>query len=257
TYEPSPTGPLARVVVAGEPLPMKLPAALPKPPLETIRDSEITGRRAVVLSTIGDPPENYAGGQWQEFTLMVDGKTFDPSRIDQRGLLGAGGEWTSRNPDLRDDHVFHIHTNPVQVTQVNGQPQADLQWRDTVVVPRQGGQCRPTFALPRLHRRLHDALPHDEPRGDGHDAGGRGLQGLTPRAWTCTPSPRPRRAATPRSPRDHPRNRANADSKAVTPISPAAQKFHLFILCRALDNSVTVSDSSAPGLMLGKRHIAD
>src|SRR5262249_59799801 len=57
TYEPSPTGPLARVVVAGEPLPMKLPAALPKPPLETIRDSEITGRRAVVLSTIGDPPE--------------------------------------------------------------------------------------------------------------------------------------------------------------------------------------------------------
>jgi FtsP/CotA-like multicopper oxidase with cupredoxin domain len=43
----SPTGPLARVVVAGEPLPMKLPAALPKPPLETIRDSEITGRRTL------------------------------------------------------------------------------------------------------------------------------------------------------------------------------------------------------------------
>jgi FtsP/CotA-like multicopper oxidase with cupredoxin domain len=33
----SPTGPLARVVVAGEPLPMALPAALPNPPLETIR----------------------------------------------------------------------------------------------------------------------------------------------------------------------------------------------------------------------------
>src|SRR5262249_10118673 len=56
---------------------------------------------------------------------------------------------------------------------------------------------------------------------------------------------------------DHPRNLANADSKAVTPISPAAQKFHLFILCSALDNSVTVSNSFAPGLMLGKRHIAD
>jgi hypothetical protein len=57
--------------------------------------------------------------------------------------------------------------------------------------------------------------------------------------------------------RDHPRNLPNADSKAVTPISPAAQKFHLFILCSALDNSVTVSNSSLPGLMLGKRHIAD
>src|SRR5262249_36986597 len=30
---PSPTGPLARVIVAGEPLPMKLPTVLPEPPL--------------------------------------------------------------------------------------------------------------------------------------------------------------------------------------------------------------------------------
>jgi FtsP/CotA-like multicopper oxidase with cupredoxin domain len=133
---PMSTGPLARVVVAGQPLAMKLPAALPKPPLETIRDSEITGRRTLVLSTIGDPPENDPGGQWQEFTMLIDGKTFDPSRIDQRVRLGAVEEWTVRNPDLRDDHAFHIHTNPFQVTQVNGQPQADLQWRDTVVVPR-------------------------------------------------------------------------------------------------------------------------
>jgi FtsP/CotA-like multicopper oxidase with cupredoxin domain len=135
---PMSAGPLARVVVAGEPLPMKLPAALPKPPLETIRDSEITCRRTLVLSTIGDPPENDPGGQWQEFTLMIDGKTFDPSRIDQRVRLGAVEEWTIRNPDLRDDHAFHIHVNPFQVTQVNGQPQADLQWRDTVLVPRKG-----------------------------------------------------------------------------------------------------------------------
>ncbi len=31
---PSPVGPVARVVVSGEPMPMKLPARLPKPPLE-------------------------------------------------------------------------------------------------------------------------------------------------------------------------------------------------------------------------------
>jgi len=133
---PSPTGPLARVVVAGEPLPMKLPAALPKPPLEAIRDSEITGRRTVVLSTIGDPPENYPGGLWQEFTFMIDGKTFDPARIDQRVHLGAVEEWTIRSTDMRDDHVFHIHTNPFQVIEIGGQPQADRTWRDTVVVPR-------------------------------------------------------------------------------------------------------------------------
>jgi FtsP/CotA-like multicopper oxidase with cupredoxin domain len=130
---------LARVVVAGDPLPMKLPAALPKPPLDTIRDSEITGRRTIVLTVYGDPPENNPGALWQEFRFMIDGKTFDPSRIDQRVQLGAVEEWTLRNEDQRDDHAFHIHVNPFQVMQVNGRPQADLQWRDTVVVPRQGG----------------------------------------------------------------------------------------------------------------------
>src|SRR5262245_36207033 len=57
--------------------------------------------------------------------------------------------------------------------------------------------------------------------------------------------------------RAQPRYLANAASKAVTPISPAAQKLHLFILCSALDNSVTLSDSFMPSLMLGKRHVAD
>src|SRR5262249_4156371 len=90
---PMSTGPQARVAAPGEPLAMKLPAALPKPPLEAIRDGEITGRRTLVLSTIGDPPENDPGGQWQEFTMMIDGKTFDPSRIDQRVRLGAVEEW--------------------------------------------------------------------------------------------------------------------------------------------------------------------
>jgi len=60
---------------------------------------------------------------WQEFRFMV-----------------AVEEWTIVNNDGRDDHVFHIHTNSFQVMQVNGQPQADLHWRDSVVVPRRGGR---------------------------------------------------------------------------------------------------------------------
>src|SRR4029077_18707306 len=77
----SPTGPLARVVVAGEPLSMKLPTALPKPPLEAIRDSEITGGRALVCGPT--EPQNNIAGHWQEYAFTVDAKTFDPSRIDQ------------------------------------------------------------------------------------------------------------------------------------------------------------------------------
>jgi FtsP/CotA-like multicopper oxidase with cupredoxin domain len=131
---PSPTGPLARVVVAGAPLPMKLPAALPRAPLETIRDNEITGRRTLVLGATS--PENDVAGHWQEFSFTADGKTFDPARVDQRVKLGAVEEWTIRNTHEHDDHVFHIHTNPFQVIAVGGQPQADRTWRDTAVVPR-------------------------------------------------------------------------------------------------------------------------
>ena len=130
----SPTGPLARVVVAGEPLPMALPAALPKPPLETIRDSEITGRRTLVFGA--NEPQNNVAGHWQEYAFTVDGKIFDPSRIDQRVRLGAVEEWTIRNTHEHDDHMFHIHTNPFQVIEVAGQPQADRPWRDSAVVPR-------------------------------------------------------------------------------------------------------------------------
>jgi FtsP/CotA-like multicopper oxidase with cupredoxin domain len=130
----SPTGPLARVVVAGDPLPMKLPAALPKPPLEPIRDSEITSRRTLVFGAT--EPQNNVAGHWQEYTFTVDGKVFDPTRIDQRVRLGAVEEWTIRNTHQHDDHMFHIHTNPFQVVEIGGQPQADRMWRDTVVVPR-------------------------------------------------------------------------------------------------------------------------
>ena len=74
---------------------MKLPAALPKPPLETIRDSEITGRRTLVFGAT--EPQNNIAGHWQEYAFTVDVKIFDPARIDQRVRLGAVEEWTIRN----------------------------------------------------------------------------------------------------------------------------------------------------------------
>jgi hypothetical protein len=56
---------------------------------------------------------------------------------------------------------------------------------------------------------------------------------------------------------DHPRSLPHTDSKAVTPISPAAQKFHLPILCSLSDSSLTFAISSPAGLMRGRCHMAD
>lgn len=134
---PAPTGPLARLEVVGEPMPMRLPPALPRPPLESIKDSEITGRRKLVLSKRG--PEAEAAGDWREFAFLIDGKTFDPTRIDHRVRLGSVEEWTIENVDTHDDHVFHIHTNPFEIVEVNGRTLATPQWRDTAIVRNNGG----------------------------------------------------------------------------------------------------------------------
>ncbi len=132
---PSPTGPLARVIVAGGPATMSLPASLPPAPLATIEDDELTGSRTLTFSVI--EPEFPPAADYQEFAFLVDDRRFDHDRVDQQVTLGPVEEWTVINEDATD-HVFHIHTNPFQVTQVNDEPLAPPVWRDTVTVPRFG-----------------------------------------------------------------------------------------------------------------------
>ncbi|MFO1059345.1 MAG: multicopper oxidase domain-containing protein [Dongiaceae bacterium] len=131
---PSPTGLVATVVVRGEPAAMRLPAALPPGPFRDIADHEITNRRQLVFSA--DTPEAEAAGTWREFRFLIDGKVFDPHRVDQRVRLGAVEEWTIVNKHFHD-HIFHIHTNPFQLVRVNGEPVPPV-WLDTVVLPRNG-----------------------------------------------------------------------------------------------------------------------
>ena len=97
--------------------------------------SDHYGRRRTLVFGATEPQNNISG-HWQEYAFTMDGKIFDPARIDQRVRLGAVEEWTIRNTHKHDDHMFHIHTNPFQVIEIGGQPQADRTWRDTVVVPR-------------------------------------------------------------------------------------------------------------------------
>jgi FtsP/CotA-like multicopper oxidase with cupredoxin domain len=132
---PSPTGLLAHVVVEGEPVTMSLPASLPESPLAPIGDDEITGTRTITFTAI--EPEVPAAATYQEFADLIDGRRFDPDRVDQSIRLGAVEEWTVVNDDT-SDHVFHIHTNPFQVVAVNDEPVSDTLWRDTVIVPHEG-----------------------------------------------------------------------------------------------------------------------
>jgi len=128
---PNRTWVLADVVVAGKPMAMELPTALPRVPLAPIRTEEITGRKRITFSTLAPAS---GGDDYREFRFfMVDGRVFDPNRVDHRIRLGSVEEWEIVNLDDAD-HPFHIHTNPFLVTKVNGVPLPEPIWRDTVNV---------------------------------------------------------------------------------------------------------------------------
>jgi FtsP/CotA-like multicopper oxidase with cupredoxin domain len=177
----SPTGPIARLVVEGDPLTMNLPTKLPPPPEKIIGDKEITGTRVLTF-----PATSPGTMEWQKFRFMIDGKIFDPDRVDQRVRLGAVEEWTIIN-EHTDDHVFHIHINDMLLTKINGDPLADSIWLDTAIVPRNGSiTFRSRFLDFTGKYMLHCHMMNHEELG--MMPGGRGLcrQLITPSTLSLT-----------------------------------------------------------------------
>jgi len=78
-----------------------------------------------VLKFSATHPEVEATEHWQEFRFLIDGKVFDPNKVDQRVRLGAVEEWTIIN-EHKDDHVFHIHTNDMEVTNSSVAPSSNF-----------------------------------------------------------------------------------------------------------------------------------
>jgi FtsP/CotA-like multicopper oxidase with cupredoxin domain len=116
---------LASVVSAGRAMrPASLPTAYAPP--EDLTHAQVDERRTMVFS------ENNAGT-----TFFINGKQFDPNRIDVRSRLGTVEEWTVRNVST-EQHPFHIHVDDFQVMSVNGAPYHAVSPQDTVVLPIHG-----------------------------------------------------------------------------------------------------------------------
>lgn len=123
---------LKLVVTDGAGPTMQLPTTLTGVALNPpVLDSELTGRRSL---TFEERPANSV------FTLgefLIDGKKFDPLRVDQTVQLNAVEEWTIYNTSTTY-HPFHIHINPFQIVSVNGERMTQTVWADTVLLPPQG-----------------------------------------------------------------------------------------------------------------------
>jgi FtsP/CotA-like multicopper oxidase with cupredoxin domain len=66
--------------------------------------------------------------------VSIDGRGFDPSRIDQDVHLGDVEEWTILNASPMD-HPFHLHVWPMQLLQVGRRIVDPVIYRDVVNVP--------------------------------------------------------------------------------------------------------------------------
>lgn len=117
---------LATMQVQGDPVPARaLPGALL--PVADLR-KKVTGTRTITFS------EGEVEGK---DVFYVNGKPFDPDRVDTRISLGAVELWTIKN-DSDELHDFHIHQGGFQLVEINGVPQPLDGYYDTVNLPVRG-----------------------------------------------------------------------------------------------------------------------
>ncbi|MDQ1250353.1 MAG: hypothetical protein QG597_4732, partial [Actinomycetota bacterium] len=143
------------VDVAGEPMSMAVPSALPSQ-VEPIPADAVRTRRTVQF------------GSWTS-AMTVNGVAFQDGPDEVPMAVGSVEEWTIEN--LSDqDHAFHIHTNPFFVVAEDGTPLAQPTFFDTYRIPpakaegspgRLTVRFRPTEFTGRIVQHCH-ILPHED-----------------------------------------------------------------------------------------------
>lgn len=118
----SPETVLATINYSGQVEPLPLPERLvevdPLPEPSTVRRLTL----------------NHGMAMGRGMVFMIDGKPFETKRIDAQVRLNTVEDWELTNTGVMD-HPFHIHVNPFQIVERNGQPEPYRAWKDTVLVP--------------------------------------------------------------------------------------------------------------------------
>ncbi|MFC5799855.1 multicopper oxidase domain-containing protein [Streptomyces formicae] len=94
--------------------------------MDDLAKEPVAGRKTIVFTENADGTLFY-----------INGKQFDHNRVDFRVKLNTTEEWTIRN-DSDEVHSYHVHTNDFQVMSVDGKPQVNRGFQDTVDVPPRG-----------------------------------------------------------------------------------------------------------------------
>ena len=123
------TGPvveLAGLTVTG-PTAEPLAAVRARPALRDLRTEQVINRRRITLAmNMGSGPGIAA--------FTIDGREFDPGRVDQLVTAGAVEEWTITNTSPMD-HPFHLHVWPMQVLSIADTAIDCATWQNVVNIP--------------------------------------------------------------------------------------------------------------------------
>jgi len=124
---------LVTLTVAGTPA-APVAAVAPLPAARDLRGSTVTNRRTLTLAM--GMGMGMTGSDGMSFT--IDGRSFDPNRVDQTARAGAIEEWTITNTSPMD-HPFHLHVWPMQVLSIASVTTDAPTWQNVVNVPARGG----------------------------------------------------------------------------------------------------------------------
>lgn len=99
-----------------------------------LRDVAVDGYRSLTFTMVMAQGMGDRMGRGMGMAFLIDGRAFDPARVDQRVRLGTVEEWTLRNATMMD-HPFHLHVWPMQVIRASGGSPDVPDVRDVVNVP--------------------------------------------------------------------------------------------------------------------------
>jgi L-ascorbate oxidase len=75
-------------------------------PHRDIEDNELTGKQALTFNI----------DRTHGLFFQIDGRPYDPNRIDRTLMVGGADEWTLKSAFV--SHPFHIHVNPFQIVKI-------------------------------------------------------------------------------------------------------------------------------------------
>lgn len=102
-------------------------------PLRDLRNEPIAVARRLTLGTGTDAEMGM--GSMMAFT--INGREFDPVRVDETTTVGTVEEWTLVNSSSMD-HPLHLHVWPMQVIYDGDREVTEPRWQDVVNVPARG-----------------------------------------------------------------------------------------------------------------------